>query len=266
MSEEDDTYSTIFTALKHPIRRKILRRLQSSPATYTELLNELTIENGLLNYHLESVKELLTKQEDGRYVLNEFGRAGVQLLRRVEEPAAINATVSSSRQSQLLKMLSIAVIIILSFSTWSLYSSNQVLKADIVDQRNQIETLQSYIQTLTTGANTETSIFKLTLDKQEYHVTDGIIATYLFENTGDFPITFTPPELVDIKGGYVGLNPAGGEGWIEKISAPRTWMTDNVTVPPHSIKVIDHLGFQTDRVGLFEIVCNGFIKRVMILP
>ncbi len=111
-------------------------------------------------------------------------------------------------------------------------------------------------------ANTEIPIFTFSLDKQVYHVTDGIIATYLIENTGDSPLTFTPPELVYIKGGYV-----GEEGvWLESISAPRTWMPSNVTVPPHSIKVIDHLGFQTDRVGLFEIVCNGFSRRVMIYP
>ncbi len=261
MSNEDDTYSTIFTALKHPIRRKILRRLQSSPATYTELLNQLTIENGLLNYHLESIRELITKMEDGRYTLNEFGRAGVQLLQRVEEPIAINATVSSSRQGQLLKMLSVAVIIILSFSTWSLYSSNQVLKADLVDQGNQIETLQSNIQTLTTGTNTETPIFKVSLDKQEYHVTDGIHMTLLVENTGDLPITFTPPELVNIKGGYV-----GERIWMEMTSAPRNWMPSNVTVLPHSIKVIDDFGFPTDRVGYFVIYCNGFSQMVTILP
>ncbi len=264
MSEEDDTYSTIFTALKHPIRRKILRRLQSSPTTYTELLNELSIENGLLNYHLESVKELLTKMGDGKYTLNEFGKAGVQLLQRVEEPVAISTKTTISRQAQLLRMLGIAVIIILSLSTYSLYLTNQALTTGLTNYSHEINTIQSYLQTLAAG--NIRAPFELSFDKNEYHVSDGIIATYLVNNTSDFPFTFTPPALVDIKGGYVGLNPDGGSGWIETISDPRTWMPGNVTVLPHSIKVIDHLGFQTDHVGLFEIRCNGVIKRFMILP
>ncbi len=86
MTAEDDTYSTIFTALKHPIRRNILRRLNTSSATYTDLLNQLDIENGLLTYHLESMRDLVKKKEDGSYTLSEFGRAGLSLIQRVEEP------------------------------------------------------------------------------------------------------------------------------------------------------------------------------------
>lgn len=46
---EEDTYTAIFSALKHPIRRKILRMLEMAPATYTEIMNALGIETGLLN-------------------------------------------------------------------------------------------------------------------------------------------------------------------------------------------------------------------------
>ena len=86
MTSEDDTYSSIFNALKHPIRRRILRILKEKPATYTEILNQLNIDNGLLNYHLENMKDLLTKNEKGRYDLSEFGRAAINLTNRIEEP------------------------------------------------------------------------------------------------------------------------------------------------------------------------------------
>lgn len=86
MDLEDDTYSIIFNALKHPIRRKILRMLNQSPSIYTEILTNLNIENGLLNYHLDNMKELLTKDEGGRYKLSEFGRAAINLIEKVEEP------------------------------------------------------------------------------------------------------------------------------------------------------------------------------------
>jgi hypothetical protein len=120
---------------------------------------------------------------------------------------------------------------------------------------------------------TEVPIFKLYLDKTMYKVGDGISADYLVENNGDSPITFTPPELVEIEGGYIGpdgrhtvLNADGSTAWIGMKSAPRTWMPMNVTVPPHSIKVIQHIGFQTDKVGYFEIICQGVPKILMIYP
>src|SRR4030043_11531 len=86
MELEEDTYSSIFKALKHPIRRRILRMLNEQPRTYTEILNELGIDNGLLNYHLENLRELLAKGDDEKYRLSEFGRAGLSVIERVETP------------------------------------------------------------------------------------------------------------------------------------------------------------------------------------
>jgi DNA-binding transcriptional ArsR family regulator len=88
LSYEEDTYSSIFTALKHPIRRRILRMLGQSPVTYTDILNQLNIDNGLLNYHLDNIKELITKDKEGKYVLSEFGKAALSLTTKVEEPVA----------------------------------------------------------------------------------------------------------------------------------------------------------------------------------
>lgn len=89
MSSEEDTYNTIFHALKHPIRRRILRQLESKPATFTALLDELEIDNGLLNYHLNNLNELITKGPDEKYRLSEFGTATLSLTRRIEEPVKI---------------------------------------------------------------------------------------------------------------------------------------------------------------------------------
>jgi DNA-binding transcriptional ArsR family regulator len=159
MSEEDDTYSTIFTALKHPLRRRILRRLQASPATYTELLNELSIENGLLNYHLESVKELLTKMEDGRYTLNEFGKAGVQLLQRVEEPMteSVKGNLGLVRPMHIIGILCIVALAAsslflyynnrdLSSQVSFLYNNNRDLSSQVNRQQIEIENAQVFIQ------------------------------------------------------------------------------------------------------------------------
>jgi DNA-binding transcriptional ArsR family regulator len=96
MSFEEDTYTTIFSALRHPIRRKILRMLEVAPATYTEIMNALGVETGLLNYHLESLSTLLAKNDEGMYHLSDFGEAAMSLTRRVEEPVSGQGALEAS--------------------------------------------------------------------------------------------------------------------------------------------------------------------------
>lgn len=86
MDFEEDTYSSIFLALKHPVRRRILRMLKESPATYTQILNKLSVETGFLNYHLDNLSGLVSKGEDDKYFLSQFGEAALALITRVEAP------------------------------------------------------------------------------------------------------------------------------------------------------------------------------------
>lgn len=86
MDFEEDTYSSIFLALKHPVRRKILNMLNEDPATYTQILSKLKVGTGFLNYHLESLNGLVTKNEHDKYLLSDFGEAALTLTKRVEEP------------------------------------------------------------------------------------------------------------------------------------------------------------------------------------
>lgn len=92
MSFEEDTYSRIFTALKHPVRRKILAILEEEHLTYTELLNRLGVETGFLNYHLENLSELIAKDSEARYRLSEFGLAARSLTAGVEAPVKRRAS------------------------------------------------------------------------------------------------------------------------------------------------------------------------------
>jgi DNA-binding transcriptional ArsR family regulator len=86
MSFEEDTYTTIFKAMQHPIRRRILRMISEKPSTYTEIQRDLNIDNGLLNYHLEALNSLITKNGEEKYTLSDFGRATAGLIKGVEEP------------------------------------------------------------------------------------------------------------------------------------------------------------------------------------
>lgn len=82
---EEETYSIMFTSLKHPARRKILRMLSKKPRTFSKILEELGLSSSHLTYHLEILGELVSKMEDGRYKLSNFGEAAVITMSKVEE-------------------------------------------------------------------------------------------------------------------------------------------------------------------------------------
>jgi DNA-binding transcriptional ArsR family regulator len=84
-SSEDEIYSTMFTSLKHPSRRKILRMLSERSMTFSQMLEELKISSSHLTYHLESLGELVLKIDEGKYALSSFGEATVDTMRGVEE-------------------------------------------------------------------------------------------------------------------------------------------------------------------------------------
>jgi len=92
MNFEEDTYSLIFSALKHPSRRKIMRILADGPNTYTDIQNKLEVETGFLNYYLESLDGLIMKNKDGKYCISGLGRSAIGLIRHVEDFVPENKT------------------------------------------------------------------------------------------------------------------------------------------------------------------------------
>src|SRR3989304_988468 len=84
-SHEDEIYSTMFSSLKHPVRRKILRMLGNKSMTFMEMVEQLGVSTPHLTYHLENLGELVSKTDDGRYNLSAFGLATVTAMKEVEE-------------------------------------------------------------------------------------------------------------------------------------------------------------------------------------
>ncbi len=65
---------SVFDGLSHPIRRKIIGLIGGKgPQTYSQLLEKTQLQSGTLNYHLGKLKDLLVKDEDGRYSLSHLG-------------------------------------------------------------------------------------------------------------------------------------------------------------------------------------------------
>ena len=91
----------IFTSLKHPIRRGILRVLSDSPQSFSDLQRLLKIESSHLTYHLEGLGNLLVKTEEGKYALSSLGEAAVSTMKHVEEPrkAYLNPKLSSDHSN-----------------------------------------------------------------------------------------------------------------------------------------------------------------------
>ena len=86
---EEEIYSIMFTSLKHPVRRKILRMLANKPMPFMVMVEQLGVSTSHLTYHLESLGELVSKQDDGTYKLSTFGVATVSAMNGVEEAPQI---------------------------------------------------------------------------------------------------------------------------------------------------------------------------------
>ncbi|MCW4014617.1 MAG: winged helix-turn-helix domain-containing protein [Candidatus Bathyarchaeota archaeon] len=83
--KDDELYTTMFNALRHGVRRKILRILSKRKESFTSLLNELEISSSHLTYHLDSLGELIAKDES-LYGLSVFGKAAVDMMKNIEDP------------------------------------------------------------------------------------------------------------------------------------------------------------------------------------
>jgi DNA-binding transcriptional ArsR family regulator len=168
---DEEIYSIMFSSLKHPARRKILRMLSEKPMTFSQLLEELGVSSSHLTYHLENLGELVTKTETGKYKLSTFGAASVETMKIVEEAPAVRSKHGfplSLRWRSLLAILVIAVVLLASMSYIEYTSLNQVSsERDLLQSR--------YDQLLTWSAGTDNAIDFLQdvvqIDLTGYHAT-----------------------------------------------------------------------------------------------
>ncbi len=109
---EEEIYSTMFSSLKHPARRKILRMLSEKTMTFSQMLDYLGISSSHLTYHLESLGELVTKTDDGKYRLSRFGETCVNTMRSVEEAPNIQPQRFRALPFKWKTILALSIIII----------------------------------------------------------------------------------------------------------------------------------------------------------
>lgn len=129
---EEETYSIMFSSLRHPARRKILRMLSERTMTFSQMLEELAIPSSHLTYHLENLGELVLKDNNGKYKLSSFGNASVGMMKSAEEvPDAHTKRFASLpfRWKSLYVAFAIAILLLGSFS-YLQYSSVAKLTSD----------------------------------------------------------------------------------------------------------------------------------------
>jgi predicted transcriptional regulator len=87
MNQNEQIENVTFQALAHPTRRTIIRIVESrnQGISYTELITELGMSTGKLNYHLEQLKGLIEKNSNQRYILTPFGKKTVEHLNLIEQ-------------------------------------------------------------------------------------------------------------------------------------------------------------------------------------
>jgi hypothetical protein len=125
----EETYSAMFSSLRHPARRKILKMLCDNEMTFSQMLDELKIPGSHLTYHLENLSEFLVKMPDGKYKLSSVGEASCSIMKGAEEVPNINAqkfSVLPLRWKTILTVFTIGIILLASTSCVQYYFFNQL--------------------------------------------------------------------------------------------------------------------------------------------
>jgi DNA-binding transcriptional ArsR family regulator len=129
VGSEEETYSIMFSSLRHPARRKILKMLSEGSMTFSQMLEELGIPGSQLTYHLEILGEFLVKMESGKYKLSSFGEASVSIIKGAEEVPSVQTNNFLSlplRWKSLFAVLMIGIVLLASISCVQYASFSQL--------------------------------------------------------------------------------------------------------------------------------------------
>lgn len=135
---DEEIYSIMFTSLKHPVRRKILRMLNDKPMSFMEMVEQIGVSSSHLTYHIESLGDLVSKMENGQYKLSSFGRATVSAMKGVEEAPELETKRPKKlafKWKAVFAAFMVAVLFLSGFAVFQ-YSSLNRLAAD----QNSLET------------------------------------------------------------------------------------------------------------------------------
>ena len=175
---EEETYSIMFSSLRHPARRKILRMLSERTLTFSNMLDELAIPSSHLTYHLENLGELVIKEDDGKYKLSSFGNASVAMMKSAEEvpDAQSNRFAALPLRWKSLYAAFIIAIVLFSGFAYVQYASLNSLSIDYGNLKadyGNIKTLNKQLLSWSPSTNQAMTIIKdvIQIDVSKYQAT-----------------------------------------------------------------------------------------------
>jgi hypothetical protein len=168
---KEEIYSIMFSSLKHPVRRKILRVLSDKPLTFSDMLDLLGISSSNLTYHLDNLGELISKGENGVYHLSTFGKAAVSTMQIVEDAPQVQNKKRNGKSTKwqiVTSALLICVIVLVGLSALQLNIAYQA-----TTERDGLQS--KYDQLLSWSSTTDNAIEFLQkvveLDTTKYQAT-----------------------------------------------------------------------------------------------
>ena len=165
----EETYSAMFSSLRHPARRKILKMLSERSMTFSQMLDELEIPGSHLTYHLENLGELVVKTEDGKYKLSSVGEACCSIMKGAEDVPNIQTKQFSLlplRWKTLFTVFIIAIVLLASMSFVQYASFNQ-LSTDYGLLKDELERVKSWSTSANNGMNIIKDVFQIDIARYQ---------------------------------------------------------------------------------------------------
>lgn len=79
-----DLDNELYEVLNHETRRNLIEILHENiEMTYSEILKELKISDGLLNFHLRKMKNIIQVTNTGSYLISDYGKIAYKIIRNI---------------------------------------------------------------------------------------------------------------------------------------------------------------------------------------
>ena len=281
---DDELYTTMFNALRHGVRRKVLRILSKRKLSFTSLLNELEISSSHLTYHLDSLGELIVK-DDAMYALSVFGKAAVEMMTNIEDPPRRYFQKNSGAIYKYAFTIILTILVMTSALLLSLVDIQATQQIIMETQEAEIQSLTNELKPLTrfseldllVNSNPEIKVASKTLlsyySSSEYpnDALDGsVILIYVPDNNRVLEVTLMSNVLPDtiiplsVQKGNALLNESAIiVPEIFKYNDSVAWMSDIVwrktsqDTSSHSIILSEKGWYTISLVGPIVITKNG---------
>jgi hypothetical protein len=165
----EEAYSAMFSSLRHPARRKILRMLSEKEMTFSQMLEELAIPGSHLTYHIENLGELVAKMENGKYKLSTVGEAAFSIMKGAEDAPSNQPIKFASfplKWKTLFGAFIIAMVLLASMSYMQYASFNQ-LSADYKSLKDELERVKSGSTSANKGMDIIRDVFQIDITRYQ---------------------------------------------------------------------------------------------------